>query len=95
MKRYISKEDFITFLNLLEDSKVTKLFTESVEDGSIDSYSFMKLQFAGETIILYESYYGGIGIIQDTPVAPWEDYAESVWEDLIREDEYKVFIEGN
>ena len=93
MKRYFGLEDFITFLNLLEDNKVTKLFTESVEDGSISSYSFMKLQFAGETIILYESYYGGTGIIQDTPVAPWEDYAEGVWEDLIREDEYKVFIE--
>ena len=94
MKRYFDLQDFITFLNLLEDNKVTKLFTESVEDGSIDSYSFMKLQFAGETIILYEIYYGGTGIIQDTPVAPLEDYAECVFEGLIREGDYKVCIEA-
>lgn len=94
MKRYFGLEDFITFLNLLEDNKATKLFTESVEDGSISSYSFMKLQFAGETIILYQIYSGGVGIIQDTPVAPWEDYAEGVWEDLVREEEFKVFIES-
>ena len=94
MKRYFDLEDFITFLNLLEDNKATKLFTESAEDGSISSYSFMKLQFAGETIILYESYCGGTGIIQDSPVAPWEDYAEGVFEDLVRDGDYKVFIEA-
>ena len=94
MKRYFDLQDFITFLNLLEDNKPTELFTESVEDGSIGSYSFMKLQFAGETIILYESYCGGTGIIQDTPVAPWEDYAEGVYEDLTMNDEYKIFIEA-
>lgn len=94
MKRYFDLLDFIAFLCLLEDNKDTKLFTESVEDRSIDSYSFMKLQFAGETIILYEGYYGETGIIQDTPVAPWKDYAEGVFEDLVRDGDYKVFIEA-
>ena len=92
MKRYFDLNYFIAFLGLLENN--TKLFTESVEDGSISSYSFMKLQFAGETIILYESYCGGTGIIQDSPVAPWEDYAEGVFEDLVRDGDYKVFIEA-
>lgn len=92
MKRYFSKEDFITFINLLEEDKTTKVFTESMEDGSVESHEFRKTEFAGETIVLYECYAGGIGIIQDTPVAPWEDYAEGVWDDLVREGEYKVFI---
>ena len=92
MRRYFSKEDFITFINLLEEDKTFKVFTESLEDGSVESHEFRKMKFAGETIVLYECYYGGIGIIQDTPVAPWEDYAEGVFEDLTREGEYKVFI---
>ena len=95
MKRYFSKEDFICFLNLLECGKITPLHTESVEDESTDTYYFMKEVFLGEEIILYQIYSGGVGIIQDTPVAPWEDYAESVWEDLGREDEFKVFIKAD
>ena len=93
MKRYFSKEDFISFLNLLECDKVTPLYTESVADGSTDTYYFMKEIFLGDEIILYQIYSGGVGIIQDTPVAPWEDYAEGVWEDLVRNGEFKVFIE--
>ena len=93
MRRYFSKEDFITFINLLEEDKTSKVFTESLEDGSVESYEFRKIKFAGETITLYEFYSGCIGLIQDTPVAPWEDYAEGVFEDLTRESEYKVFID--
>ena len=95
MKRYFSKEDFISFLNLLECGKVIPLYTESVEDGSIDTYYFMKEVFLEEKVILYQIYSGGVGIIQDTPVAPWEDYAEGVWEDLVREGEFNVFIEAD
>lgn len=94
MKRYFSKEDFITFINLLEEDKTTKVVTESVEDGSVEFHEFRKIMFAGETIVLYECYAGGIGIIQDTPVAPWEDYAEGVFDDLVRNDEFKVYIES-
>jgi hypothetical protein len=54
MKRYFDLMDFITFLNLLEDNKVTPLFTESVEDGSIEKYNFMKMMFSDNTIILYD-----------------------------------------
>ena len=95
MKRYFSKKDFINFINLLEEDKITPLHTEYMEDKSTDVYYFKKVTFLNETIVLYQIYSGGVGIIQDTPVAPWEDYAEGVWEDLIRENEYKVFIEGD
>jgi hypothetical protein len=94
MKRYFDLKDFITFLNLLEDNKVTPLFTESVEDGSIEKYNFMKMMFSDNTIILYDHPMCQIGIIQDSPVAPWDDYAESVYEDLTMSDEYKLFIEA-
>ena len=95
MKKYLNLQDFISFLKSLEVNESKVLSTESLEDGSIDNHTFMKIQFAGETIVLYEFYAGGVGVIQDTPVAPWEDYAESVWEDLVREDEFKVFIEAD
>ena len=94
MKRYFSKEDFITFINLLEEDKTYKVFTESIEDGSVESREFRKMKFSGETIVLYD-YAGGIGIIQDTPISPWEDYAGLVYEDLIVENEYKLFIKTN
>ena len=94
MKRYFDLMDFITFLNLLEDNKVTPLFTESVEDGSIEKYNFMKMMFSDNTIILYDHPMCQTGIIQDSPVAPWEDYAEGVYEDLTMNDEYKIFIEA-
>ena len=93
MKRYFNLPDFIVFLNLLEDNKPTKLFTESIEDGNIAEYTFMKIKFNNNDIILYGTPYGCAGIIQDTPVTPWDDYAEGVFEDLICNGEYKVFIE--
>ena len=92
MKRHFDLKDFITFLNLLEDNKVTPLFTESVEDGSIEKHNFMKMMFSDNTIILYDHPMCQTGIIQDSPVAPWEDYAEGVYEDLTMNDEYKLFI---
>jgi hypothetical protein len=94
MKRYFDLKDFITFLNLLEDNKVTPLFTESVEDGSIKKHNFMKMIFSDNTIILYDHPMCQTGIIQDSPVAPWEDYAEGVYGDLTMNDEYKLFIEA-
>ena len=94
MKRYFDLKDFITFLNLLEDNKVTPLFTENVEDGSIEKHNFMKMMFSSNTIILYDHPMCQTGIIQDSPVAPLEDYAEGVYEDLTMNDEYKLFIEA-
>lgn len=94
MKRYFDLNDFITFLNLLEEDKTSKVFTESLEDESTEAYEFRKIKFAEETIVLYEHYSGEIGIIQDSPVAPWEDYAEGVYEDLVRDGEYKLFIKA-
>ena len=93
MKRYFDREDFISFLNLLEDNKITNLYTESGEDGSISEYHFMKTEFCGNTIILYDHPYCCVGIIQDTPPYDWEDCAEGVFEDLESDGDYKVFIE--
>ena len=93
MKRYFDLPDFISFLNLLEDNKPVKLHTESMEDKSIQDYIFMKMEFSGNTIILYDHPMCQVGIIQDSPVAPWDDYAEGVYEDFTMNDEYKLFIE--
>lgn len=93
MKRYFDEKEFIAFLNLLEENKQTKLFTESLEDDNVEELTFMKMEFNNWTIILYTHPSGDVGIIQDTPVAPWEDYAESVFGDLTLDGEFKIFIE--
>ncbi len=92
-RRYFNLKDFITFLNLLEENKATELCIEYT-DSSIEKYNFMMLYFNGNAIILYGNDNSHAGIIQDTPVAPWEDYAEGVFEDLVRDGDYKVFIEA-
>ena len=94
MKKYLNLQDFVSFIKSLEVNESKVLPTESLEDGSIDNHTFMKIQFAGETIVLYEFYAGGVGIIQDTPVAPWEDYAEAVFEDLTVSGEHHMYIEA-
>jgi hypothetical protein len=96
-KRYFSKEDFVCFLNLLEADKYSKVFVEYVEDGSTEEVNFLKMDFKGRftyEVILYDHPSGSVGIIQDTPVSPWEDYAEIVYDDLIMNGEYKMFIES-
>ena len=94
MKRYFSKEDFIDFLNLLEENKRTKLFIESVEDGSIVVNNFMKMQYSNVPIILYDHPYGVVGIIQDSPFQTWTEYAEGVYDDLTINGEFKIFVES-
>lgn len=94
MKIYFDILDFITFLNLLEENKPDKVFTESLEDGSIAAHTFMKMQFSSNTIILYDHPSCCVGIIQDSPVAPWEDYAEAVFEDLTVSGEHHMYIEA-
>ena len=97
MKRCFSKEDFICFLNLLETDKYSKVFVEYVEDGSTEEINFLKMNFKGRftyEVILYDHPSGSVGIIQDTPVAPWDDYAEGVYDDLTMNGEFKIFIES-
>ena len=92
MKKYLSLEDFTNFLESLEISdKPTKLFSEDLE-GEIYEYNFQKIQFNNNNIIIYDEPMGCIGIIQDTPVGPWQDYAESFFEYLDDIDN-KLYIE--
>lgn len=92
-RRYFKLEDFIDFLKDLKVGEVKKLHTESMEDGEVRSYSFKKDIFNGNTFILYDSFYGEVGIIQDTSMISWEDFAEGTFEVLEMNGEYKVFIE--
>lgn len=97
MKRYLDLKDFICFLNLLEVGKPTNLYVETVTDeeeveGEVERCIFQKINFCGEKIILYDTLRGSFGLIQDTPMASWDDYAEGVFEDLMQEGECKVFI---
>lgn len=97
MKRYLDLEDFITFLKQLEVGKPTSLYVETIPyeeevEGDIEECVFQKINFCGENVIIYDTLRGSLGLIQDTPVAPWDDYAESVFEDLENEGECRIFI---
>ena len=97
MKRYFSKEDFISFLDLLETGKYSKVFVEYVEDGSTEEVNFLKIDFKGRftfEVILYDHSAVSVGVIQDTPVASWDDYAKGVYDDLTMNGEFKIFIES-
>ena len=99
MKRYFDEEDFLSFLNLLEIGKPTSLFVETIPyeeeiEGDVEECTFLKMNFCGNDIILYDTLRGSFGLIQDTPVAPWEDYAKEVFNDLEHEGKCKVFIKS-
>lgn len=92
MKKYLNAEEFVEFLDSLEYYKITEVFIESEEDGSVSPYNFMGMSFTGSNIILYSHPYECIGIIQDTPLSSWDDYAREVYDDFTVEGEYKLFI---
>ena len=91
MKRYLSKEDFVQFIKQLEVNKQQELCVEFPK-GYTEKCMFLKINFCRDNIVLYDTLRGSFGLIQDTPVAPWEDYAEEVFEDLGNGGEWKVFI---
>lgn len=92
-RKYLNLKEFIDFLKNLKVGEVKKLNTESMEDGEVSPYSFKKDIFNGNTFILYDSFYGEVGIIQDTSMISWEEFAEGTFEVLEMNGEYKVFIE--
>lgn len=92
-RKYLDREEFIDFLEDLKVGEVKDICTESMEDGEVRSYSFKKDIFNGNTFILYDSFYGEVGIIQDTSMISWEEFAEGTFEVLEMNGEYKVFIE--
>jgi len=93
MKKYLDLEGFEEFILDLKIDEPQTVYTEEVDGGHIDAYQFKKIQFAGETIVLYSNPYADIGIIQDSTLIPIEDYIEGVFQDLEMYGEYKVFIE--
>ena len=51
MKKYLNADEFVEFLDSLEYYKITEVFIESEEDGSVSSYNFMRMSFTGSNII--------------------------------------------
>ena len=99
MKKYLSQKDFIDFLNGLEVGKEKSLFVETIPyedeiEGDTEECKFLKVNFCGDDIILYDTLRGGVDVIQSTPVAPWEDYAGLVFENLEYEGECKVYLKS-
>jgi hypothetical protein len=92
MNKYLNLKDFIDYLREIKYDIPVKIYQEGIEDNSVETYTFMRTKFNGNPIILYDCPNCTVGIIQDTPVSPWNDYAELVYEDLIVEKEYKLFI---
>lgn len=96
MRRYFNREDFICFINLLEENKPTKLFIEDVEDNSVEEWSFMKMKFVGKEIILYTCPSAPlISDIQSIDEDSWVEDVEETFEDLECDGDYKLFIESD
>ena len=87
----IDADGFVEFIKNLKFGEIDKVFTKS-EEGDEDNYSFLKLSFCNETIVLYESQYHSVGVIQDYSFSSWEEVAEQVYEDLSVDNEYDMFI---
>ena len=92
MDKYLKSKDFIDYLREIKYDIPIKIYQECLEDNNIDTYNFMKMTFNGNPIILYDCPNCTVGIIQDTPVSPWDDYAQLVYEDLTINNEYQLFI---
>lgn len=93
MKKYLDLEGFKDFIRNLKIDESQTIYTEEIDDGYINAYQFKKIYFAEEIIVLYDNPYASVGTIQETPVAPMENYIEGVFEDLENEGEYTIFIE--
>ena len=99
MKRYFSQQDFYYFLSLLEVDKEESLFVETIPyqeeiEGDVEECKFLKVNFYGEDIILYDNLRGGIDIIQNTPSAPWTDYAKLVFEILQNKGKCRIYLKS-
>lgn len=93
MRKYLDLEGFEEFILNLKIDEPKTVYTEEIDGGHINAYQFKKIHFAGETIVLYDNPYAGVGTIQDSALIPIEDYIEGVFEDFEKEGEYKIFIE--
>jgi hypothetical protein len=93
MKKYLDLEGFISFIGDLKLDEPQKIYTESLEDGHVDSYLFKKEEFDGSFIYLYKGIYGEVDILRDTTLIPIEDFIEGLFENLEMYGDYKIFIE--
>ena len=87
----IDVNGFIDFIDNLKIGTPSKVYSKNIE-GEYESFSFLKIEFNGDTIVLYETYCGATGMIQDTPLASWEGYAEDIYEDFSCDGECELFI---
>lgn len=99
MKRYFSKEDFITFLRLLEVGKPTTLYVEAPHyeeeiEGEIDECVFLKVSLCGDDIIIYDTLKGFWGLIQDIPDMPLDYFEDEAYESLVCDGVNRIFIRG-
>lgn len=91
MKKYINCENFIQWLENLKLNNYYSLYVEK-DDSEPMEYLFLRVVFDGSDVIIHSCAYGGLGTIFDTPIAPWQDYAECLFNDLEDEGRYKLFI---
>ena len=92
MTQQIDVNGFVEFLTNMEKNVQKEVFVENV-DGDVESVPFIKIDFNRSTVVLYENPVCSVGIIQDTPVAPFEDYVKEVFYDLENEGENRVMVE--
>ena len=93
MKKYIDFEGFNKLLEDLKSGEKTMVFVEDEEGNAVSNPSFMKIDFVGNTVILFENPFGGVSVIQDSEWMSYEDYMEELYYDLEESGDCKLYIE--
>ena len=81
-------EKFIKFLEGIKEGEEKKITIKS--EDNIETIHCKKDSYKGNSFIIYEDVAMGVGVIQDSPVAPWQDYAEAFYEKLTNNGEYDI-----
>ena len=80
MKTKLDCKCFLKWLESLQLDKYTELYIANETTGDVWSNSFRKIEFNCSQIILYEDLMGTVSILQDSPVAPWEDMVSDLYD---------------
>ena len=93
MKQYIEEEGLYDALVDLDMDHSLDVYVEDLENG-IDTYTFYKTAFHGNEIILHDTLYKDVGLIQDScGIFDFDDMVEGAYSDLTQDNEYKMYIE--
>ena len=80
MRRYVSKKEFVELVSSIESGETMTICVE--EDGVDKFYDFVGENICGCEVIIYQSVYGQIGLIQDGGILSEYELIEDIYEEF-------------